>query len=278
MRIVLGILCVAACGDDGGTNKLPDAPPPPDSTIDAPADAAIDAPIAITMTSSFAITNGCGLAFDPAANEVLVYSCSAAAITRYSPAGANLGTLPRPGEAADDVDLDVTSAGFALGGTTVPAGTLLFTNGETGVADLYAGAATLATQFGASHVVGGALHAVRGTVFLVQDRVPGATEGNRVAEIDLATGAVVQTWQTPASYVVNYGDIDVCQSSGNLFIVSNMETTMIELTPTGTVVAEYALPAGSSDGSGLAIVDGTDTAWIGTPSGTAFLLDGIPCT
>ena len=44
-----------------------------------------------------------------------------------------------------------------------------------------------------------------------------------------------------------------------------------------TFVAEYALPAGSSDGSGLAIVDGTGTAWIGTPSGTAFELSGLPC-
>ena len=104
-----------------------------------------------------------------------------------------------------------------------------------------------------------------------------AVEDVRVESVVTVTGVVVQTWQTTPSYAVNYGDLDVCQSSGNLFIVSNSETTMAEFTPTGTFVAEYALPAGSNDGAGLAIVDGTNTAWIGTPSGTAFLLGGIPC-
>ncbi|MGE0404466.1 MAG: hypothetical protein AB7T06_47590 [Kofleriaceae bacterium] len=278
MRVPLVVLLLAGCGDDGGANKLPDAPRPPDSSIDVPVDEPTpDAPVMITTMSSFSITGGCGLAFDPAASEVLVYPCSGAAINRYSTAGALLGTIARPGEAADDVDLDVVSAAFTLGSTNIPAGTLLFVNGETGPADLYAGATTLAAQFGASHSVGGALHVGRGTVFLVQDRVPGATDGNRVAEIDPATGAVVQTWQTTPDYTVNYGDIDVCQSSGNLFIVSNAETTMAEFTPTGTLVAEYPLPTGSSDGSGLAIVDGTGTAWIGTPSGTAFQVTGLPC-
>jgi hypothetical protein len=282
MRSLLLVSLLVACGDDGGSNKLPDAPPAPDAPIDAEPDAAmidapIDAMVSITTMSSFAVTNACGLAFDPAVNEVLVYTCSAADITRFSTAGANLGTLARPGEAANDVDLDVTSAAFTLNGTNIPAGTLLFVNGESGVADLYANSATLATQFGASHVVGGALHATRGTVFVIQDRVPGGTDGNRVAEIDPATGAVVQSWQTTPMYDVNYGDLDVCQSSGNVFLVSNSETTMAEFTPTGTFVAEYALPAGSNDGAGLAIVDGTNTAWIGTPSGTAFLLTGIPC-
>jgi hypothetical protein len=160
MRSLLLVPLLMACGDDGGANKLPDAPPAPDAMIDAAPDAEIDAPpidapVSITTMSSFAVTNACGLAFDPAVNEVIVYTCSAADITRFSTAGANLGTLARPGEAANDVDLDVTSAAFTLNGTNIP--------------------------------------------------------------------------------------------------------------------------AGSNDGAGLAIVDGTNTAWIGTPSGTAFLLTGIPC-
>ncbi|MGE0404458.1 MAG: hypothetical protein AB7T06_47550 [Kofleriaceae bacterium] len=278
MRVPLVVVLLAGCGDDGGARGLPDAPPPPDSSIDTPVDEpTMDAPVMIAMMSSFAIPGACGLAFDPAASEVLAYPCSGAAINRYSTAGALLGTIARPGEAADDVDLDVVSAAFTLGATNVSAGTLLFTNGETGPADLYAAGATLAAQFGNSHTVGGSFHAGRGTIFLVQDRVPGATDGNRVAEIDPATGAVVQTWQTTPAYEINYGDVDVCPSSGNLFFVSNAETTLAEFTPTGTFVAEYPLPVGSSDGSGLAIVDGTGTAWVSTPSGTAYQLAGLPC-
>ena len=275
MRFALAVLVLAACGDDGGAHKLPDAPVAPmDSPIDTPG---IDAPVAITMVSSFVIPGGCGMAFDPAASEVLVYPCMGAAINRYSTTGTMLGTIARPGEAADDVDLDIVSAAFTLGSTSVPAGSLLFANGETGTVDLYAAGATLVAQFGAGHVVGAALHATRGTIFVVQDRVAGATDGNRVAELDPATGAVVNTWQTTPDFTVNYGDVDVCQSSGNLFIVSNAETTMAEFTPTGTLVATYALPAGSNNGSGLAIQDGTGMAWIGTPSGTAFQLAGLPC-
>ncbi len=256
---------------------MPDAPIAPDAPIDAPIDEAIDAPVMITMMTSFPIAGGCGLAFDPAASEVLVYPCSGASINRYSTAGALLGTITRPGEAADDVDLDVVSAAFTLGTTNVPAGSLLFVNGETGPVDFYAAGGTLAAQFGASHVVGGAFHADRGTIFAVQDRVPGGTEGSRVAEIDPVTGAIVQSWQSTPDFTVNYGDLDICQSSGNVFLVSNVETTMAEFTPTGTLVAKYPLPAGSDNGSGLAIQDGTGTAWVGTPGGTAYQLTGLPC-
>ena len=44
-------------------------------------------------------------------------------------------------------------------------------------------------DFGASHVVGGAYHTARASMFAVQDRVAGAVDGNVIAELDPITGA-----------------------------------------------------------------------------------------
>jgi hypothetical protein len=46
-----------------------------------------------------------------------------------------------------------------------------------------------------SHIVGGAYHPERNTFFLVQDRVPGSADENRIAEINSQTGAVINTVQ-----------------------------------------------------------------------------------
>ena len=59
-------------------------------------------------------------------------------------------------------------------------------------------------------MVGGAFHAARNAIFLVQDSVPGAADENRVAEINPATGAVLQSFQTTGTYSVNFGDLEVC--------------------------------------------------------------------
>jgi hypothetical protein len=138
----------------------------------------------------------CG--FDPAAERVWVYDSFGTVISSYDTSGAFVSSIPRPGESANDVDIEFAHEGFTLGATAVPAGALIFINGESGVADLYAvdtttGAvlATLTTSFGVSHVVGGAYHPGRDTFFLVQDKVPGGAAANRIAEIHPVTGAVL---------------------------------------------------------------------------------------
>ncbi len=240
-----------------------------------------------TSASSFTIgSQGVSLGVDPVTGEVWTYSSFGATIARYSAAGALLGSVPRPGESANDVDIEFTTAALTLGTTAIPAGTLLFINGESGVAEVYAvnpanGSllATLATQFGVSHVVGGAQHTSRGTLFLVQDRVPGGTAANRVAEINPQTGAVIQTFQITAtrpSFTVNFGDIEV-GGNGNLFIASEDELTIAEFTPTGVFVVEHTLPAGVDALSGIGINPADCSLWAMETSGTVWkLLPGSP--
>jgi len=286
-RGVVVVVLLAGCGSDP-VRKLPDAPMVPldastDAAIDAPIDAPPDAPVMLTTATTFASGLGtlCGIAYDQVATQVWVYPCDSANLTRFSPAGAVLGTLARPGEVANDVDVDVAPAALTLGTTAVAAGDLIVINGETGPAELYVPtvttAAVVATAFGDSHVVGGAYHVARASVFAVQDRVAGATNGNVVAELDPVTGAERARFSTLPAFDVNYGDLEVCQSTGHLFVVSSIESTIAELTPTGALIAEYALPAAVVLASGIGIEDGTGAAWISGTGGGVWRITGLPC-
>lgn len=240
----------------------------------------------LTIQSTFNPSNAaglCGLAFAATTGEVWVYDCSAADVQRYSGTGTFLATIPRPGESADDVDIEISPEGFTLDTTAVPPGTPLFVNGESGTADVYAldpstGAVveTLNSAFGASHVVGGAFHPIRNTLFLVQDNVPAAADRNRIAEIDPATGTVLNTFQIP-TFSVSFGDIEVCASTGNLFVVSSVQTSIAEFSPTGALVATHPLPAGVVTLSGIGLDDITGEAWVASTNGNVWRLSGLPC-
>lgn len=282
--VVSAALVASGCGDDP-VRKLPDAPVVPDAPIDARAidGPVLDAPVMLVVASTFPTGLGtlCGIAYDHVDTQVWVYPCDAANMTRFSPAGTVLGTLARPGEVANDVDVDVAPVALTLGVTAVAAGDLIVINGETGVAELYApettATAAVVTGFGASHVVGGAYHTARTSMFAVQDRVAAAPDANVIAELDPITGAERARFSTLPAFDVNYGDLDVCQATGHLFVVSSIETTVAEYTPTGTFVAEYPLPAAVTLASGIGIEDGTGAAWISGTGGGVWRITGLPC-
>ncbi len=224
-------------------------------------------------------------AFDPVNGTVWVYGGFGADLRQYTLAGAFVSSIPRPGESADDFDLEVLPAAIVLNGTPIPAGTLLVINGESGVAEIYAvdkltGAvlATLPTAFGTNHVVGGAYHPGRDSFFLVQDKVAtGAPNQSLVAEVDRATGAVLGSFKVDSQlpgFTVNYGDIEVSAATGNLWIVSSDETSIAEFTPAGVVVQQLALPAGVSSLSGIGLDDAGGGAWVTSSSGVVSHLGG----
>ncbi|MCE7975054.1 MAG: hypothetical protein DYG92_12155 [Leptolyngbya sp. PLA1] len=229
-------------------------------------------------------TSSVGLGFDWANDVVLTYPSFGLVLKRYSGSGSALSDLTRPGASANDADVDVVKGAFVLGGSAVPAGSVLYIDGESGAAEVYAVdsagtvIASLVTAFGVSHVVGGAYHPARGTLFLVQDKVPGGTAASRVAEIDTATGGVIQTWQVTTgrpSFTVNFGDLDV-GGNGNLFIVSSDEEAVGEFTPSGAFVAEHALPAGVNSLCGIGFDLSRCEAWVLSTSGVASKLAGFP--
>ncbi len=229
----------------------------------------------LTTNFQFSSAGAVGLGFGQ--GQVWTYSAFSTEIRHYAQSGAFIGSIVRPGEAANDVDIEFTQAPLVLNATPLPADTLLFINGETGVAEVYAvntanGAvlASLTTAFGGSHVVGGAHHPLRGTLFLVQDRVPSdANQRSRIAEINPQTGAVINSFQITTvapTFTVNFGDIEVADN-GNLLVVSDDEITVAELTPTGSLVTLHTLPAGVGGLSGIGLDAGACAFWVGTPAG-----------
>lgn len=223
-----------------------------------------------------------GCAHDPASGRVWTYGNFDPTIASFDASGSFITAFPRPGEAADDADLEIAPEAIQLGTTALPAGTLLFINGESGVAEVYAlhpdtGAvlATLVTGFGVSHVVGGAYHPTRDTLFLVQDKVPGSPNGNRVAEVDPISGVVLNTFLVSSSVSVNYGDLDIIDVTGNLVIVSSDESSIAEFTPAGAFVGASPLPAGVGALSGIGVHGSCGRAWVCGTGGSIWHLAGL---
>jgi hypothetical protein len=224
-----------------------------------------------------------GSAFDHTSDLVWTYNSSGTVLSSYTRAGAFVAAIPRPGEGSNDFDLDVSFEAFSLNGVSLPAGTLLVINGEVGPAEVYAVdktngtvLATLATAFGASHVVGGAWHNQRGTLFLVADQ--NDVNPNTIAEINPATGAVVSGPFSPgADFTVNFGDLSISAATGNLVLISNAETFVRVLTPTGALVEDIPLPTGpagmpSAVSSGIGIDEQREEVWISGTDGVLYRL------
>lgn len=273
-------LLSSACGGSSA-DAIPDAEP---SAIDATVvDAAPPDAREVTLTSPGQFAPGlgglCGLGFDVADEQVWLYPCNGADVHIADTAGAAVTAVTRPGESADDVDVDTATAAFTLGETAVAEGDMLFFNGEAGPVDVYvlggAAAPALTMVFGDSHVVGGSFHPGRGTLFVVQDR-QSALEPNIIAEVDPLTGATVASFSVADVFSVNFGDLTVCPASGSLFLVSSDETTLAELTPTGALVAEYPLPPEVSGPSGVGLT-GAGGAWVTGTGGQVYEMAGVPC-
>lgn len=154
-------------------------------------------------------------------------------------------------------------------------------NGEQGTADIYAVdkttgvvLASLTTSFGVGHVVGGAYHPNRGTFFLVQDKVPGGSAANRVAEVDRNTGALINSFQVTGTFSVNYGDIEVSAATGNLLLVSSDEARIGEFTPEGAFVTSVPFPAGVASISGIGLGSGCARAWLASTNGKIYHVSG----
>ena len=226
----------------------------------------------------------CGIGFDPETGNVWVYECFGDSVYGYSPAGDRIGAVERPGESANDVDISFAPNGFNLGGTTIPEGTLLFINGESDFAEVYgidktmgSVLSTLNTQFGNSHVVGGAYHPIRSRIFLVQDQVPGGGVANKIGEMSVVTGDTFFVFDVPSGYSVNYGDLEIDGTTGNLYLVSSAYTTIAEATFSGVLVQLHDLPAGVSSISGIGLDCDNSEGWVASTDGEVFHLGNMPC-
>jgi len=94
----------------------------------------------LVLLDSFGADTGqlAGAGFDASTDSVWAYGSSDATILAFDRGGLALTPVNRPGESMNDVDVEFAPEALSLGGTPVPAGTMLLINGETGTADVHA--------------------------------------------------------------------------------------------------------------------------------------------
>jgi uncharacterized protein (TIGR03382 family) len=207
----------------------------------------------------------------------------------YNRSGALLATVT-DSTPSDDSDFTISRTAVNIGGTTVPAGTLLYANGDApGGARLYARdrttGATLAqvaiptASAGGSfngNLVGAAYSVARGSFFLL------SYAGNRIMEFNAANGQELNLFGTnPVGanfYSVFYGDIEVNEATGNLLIVSsnNPSSVLRELTPGGALVGDVSMAGlGVTGESGLGLDNARGEMWISSTNGNLYRVAGF---
>lgn len=225
------------------------------------------------------------IGFDPATGNLFVYPEHGADIMEFTPAGQEVTPrIPRPAAGtSNDFDLDFALEGLNVGGTAVPANSLLAINGDEEPDRLYAldknsGSVLASVALPSLNPVGGAHHPGRDSYFVVD------YAADELEELDANSGAVINSFPvTPAgagAFDVFYGDVDVSEATGNVFVVSNYQTakqqTIIrELTPTGTFVLDHNLTSlGINEMAGIAL-DGAGDAWLATRNGVVYKVTGL---
>lgn len=215
-----------------------------------------------------------GVGFNPATDEVFTYASFASTIQRHSRTGELLGSLPLSGAPSDDIDLEFTAAPLNLGGTALPANTLLVINGETSQearaldadGNLIAGPVTLA---GSGQIVGGAHSPARDSLFTLRWNTDTIIEHNPV------TGALLNSFSI-LPYDIFFGDMDILLASGNIYLVSSFRNSIREITPTGQFVRDIDLLAlGIPTVGGIAFDDARGEAWLTSSNGNLYHLTGF---
>ncbi len=193
-----------------------------------------------------------GTAFDAATGEFLV--ATSTEVKRINPAtGALVASFALPGGNSGNIGLQILPTAMTLNGVSVPAGSLLVTNGVPNPDAVYAVNAQTGVLIASLSVgenidsVGGLYDAASGHLFLLDENP------NDVVEINPTTGAVLNRYAVP--FDVYYGGIALNPANGHLFIGSSQTTLVVEMTTSGTVVKYYNLASQGLHGgelSGLA--------------------------
>ncbi|MEM8790710.1 MAG: Ig-like domain-containing protein [Pseudomonadota bacterium] len=216
-----------------------------------------------------------GLSSSPDGVEIATLAQSRNTVDFFTPQGEFLRSIPKPGEAGNDGDLDYFTTAGTLNGVSIPAGTLLVMSGDSGTADLFAVdpqtgdiLASLVTDFGNSFTVGAAHNPVTNTFFLLTCNCD--ADGNVIAEIDPTTGETLSRIDLdPLGFQTFFGDIDVDPATGDLFVVSDQaDDRILRLSTDGAPLEDFTLPANVLNLSGISVVAGSPAEFfVGSTSG-----------
>ena len=220
----------------------------------------------------------CDIGFDPLSGNNYIYPCFDTNISEFTSTGALVNSIPRPGVSSNDFGLDFAPESINIDGTIVPSNTLLVINGDDSPETLRGldktdGTVLAMLNLPSASAVGGAYSGIRDSLFTID-----FTGSDLIREIDTSNGSQLNSFPSqPAgspTFDIFFGDLDVNQASGNLFLVSDSQNSIRELTDTGTFVRDIDLGGiGIFGMSGIALDEGTDQAWISSTNGTVYLVD-----
>jgi RHS repeat-associated protein len=203
-------------------------------------------------------------------------------IRRFTSAGVEiLPALPRPDAQPDSFsDLDVSSVPLNIGGTQVPADSLIYISGQVTPPIVYALDKETGQQLATVELPdvpvttpGIAVHPTRGTLFILN-------QSGDIHEVNPSNGTIVNTFTVrpaaaPLPFDVFWGDLDVVAATGNLYVVANglgvgsTQQILRELTPTGEFVRDVDLShSGISNinsrfnPAGISVNETTGDIWI----------------
>ncbi len=195
--------------------------------------------------------------------------------------GSQITSFQSLGEPTGSVDMEITPEAMQLAGNPIPQGSLLFINGETGPAEIYAinpdtGVllGQLNTAVGDNDVIGGAYNPQTQTLFLLQQTQSG-TGDPIISEVDPLSGAILTQIVAPFTaldFDVADGDLDVNNITGSLYVLGSDEASLMELNQDGSLVRLLNIPSNIVQPSGLAINQNGDRIWISADNGDAYEL------
>ena len=225
------------------------------------------------------------IGFDASSDHIYVKSISNGETREFTNMGNEV--LPRfvlPGLTDDAAGFDFTTESVNIGGTTVPADTLLFFDGDEDAVGLNEIAYAVDKENGsilAEVVIGnassstngtqsGAYHPGRNSLYILN------WSTDTVRELDPITGTELSQFSVASHIDIFFGGIEVSQADGHVFLVSSTKNSIVELESDGTFVRELDLTSfGISSLSSISIDDQTGDAWLSTLAGDIYQISDV---
>ncbi|ARU59227.1 hypothetical protein OLMES_5243 [Oleiphilus messinensis] len=234
-------------------------------------DAAAESTLNLVKTLATEAQSAYGVAYAEMTNTLWLQDHENDQLIQVTPEGAVLSSIELPSSSVSShLDISVAPEALQLGRAEIDAGSILVFEGEGGITIMYGfdpvtgnQVSRQTTSFGEGFVVGGAYHPERGSFFLLQNNEAVSSDANVIAEISASDGSIlnrIALASVATDFDVVSGDLEV-GSNGNLYVLSSAEAAMLELTLTGSLVQEIALPVTNVAFSGLALDTEAGDVW-----------------
>ncbi len=228
------------------------------------------------------------IGYDPITQTIFAHDQGGAEYEQYDRSGTFLGTVAKPFAGGNDDDIEFVDQAITISGVSVPAGSLLSIENENDPPRIIAVATSDSSVLAQvdsdgsliGQWVGGAYSKATGTFFCVD------WTGDEIQEVNPADGSVIKEFPvTPTgatSFDIFFGDIDILDADGLIYIVSSSQNRIRVMSTDGVWFGDLDVESfGISTMSGIGFDDARGEAWISGTNGIIYQLSGFtgiePC-